>query len=165
MAQHIVITGFMAAGKTTAASRAADSKCWQLIDLDRSIEEISGKSVAQIFAEDGEAIFRQLESSQLTAAMQEDGQAKIIAAGGGVVLSSENQRLLRQACVIFLDTDFAEIMRRLRGERSSRPLLSGLDDAGVRRLWENRRQLYIKTSNFVVKDSSELIELINSMAR
>jgi shikimate kinase len=152
----------MAAGKTTAASLAAEGKPWQLVDLDRSIEEASGKSVAQIFTEDGEAAFRQIESRQLAMALKDEGGPRIIAAGGGVVLTAANQLLLKRACVIFLDTDFAEIMRRLQAGQSDRPLLRGLDAIAIRQLWQNRRQLYIKTSDFVVKDNAELIQLVNS---
>ncbi|MBU1108512.1 MAG: shikimate kinase, partial [Candidatus Riflebacteria bacterium] len=148
----VVITGFMAAGKTAAAFEVAASKRWQLIDLDRSIEESSGKSIALIFAEDGESVFRQLERCQLEKALSADGCARIVAAGGGVVLSVENQHLLRQAQVVFLDTDFAEILRRLRSDNTERPLIQNLDDDRIRQLWQTRRPLYMKTSDYVVKD-------------
>ena len=153
----------MAAGKTTAALEIAASKNWQLVDLDRSIEETSGKTIGQIFAEDGEAAFRQLERCQLEKALGAGSCARIIAAGGGVVISEENQRILRQALVIFLDTDFAEILQRLRRDQPSRPLLQSLDDDGIRQLWQQRRQLYMKTSDYVVKDKTELVELIHKL--
>jgi shikimate kinase len=159
----VVITGFMAAGKTAAALEVAASKGWQLIDLDRSIEESSGKTIALIFAEDGESVFRQLEHCQLEKALSADGCSRIVAAGGGVVLSVENQYLLRQTQVIFLDTDFAEILRRLRSDNTERPLIHGLNDDGIRQLWQTRRPLYIKTGDYVVKDKTELVELVNKL--
>lgn len=159
--QCVVITGFMAAGKSVAAARLAAERNWHLVDLDQQIEESIGRTIVEIFADDGEAVFRKLESAYLQKAISAATCQSIIAAGGGVILSEENRCLLKQVCVIFLDTDFKEILRRLRTISVRRPLIAGLDDNAIRQLWESRRQLYIKTSHFVVKDIAELTELVD----
>ncbi len=159
MAQNIVIIGFMAAGKSTATSLLASESGWQLVSLDRLIEEKSGRAIGQIFAEEGEAGFRQIESRLLKVALAAHGNCRLIDAGGGVVLLEKNRILLKQACVIFLDTGFDDILSRLKTAGEVRPLLAGLDDEAVRQLWEARRQIYIKTADFVVKDMAELSEL------
>lgn len=156
MLQNIVIIGFMAAGKSTAAAQLAAEHGWRLVSLDRLIEERSGRTIAQIFGEEGETAFRQLESCLLKEALSEPGGFRLIDAGGGAVLLEQNRALLKQACVVFLDTSFIEILRRLQTAADLRPLLAGLDDAAVRQLWEMRRQIYIKTADFVVKDMAEL---------
>jgi len=159
MQQSIVITGFMGAGKSTAASQLAAENGWQLVCLDRAIEESCGLSVAEIFTDVGEAGFRQIESRLLKQVLANSAEPIIIDAGGGVVLLEQNRLLLRQAYVIFLDTCFEELFRRIRNTGEVRPLLSGLDEERIRQLWEARRQIYINTADFVVKDMAELSAL------
>jgi shikimate kinase len=159
----IVITGFMAAGKSTAAARLAVDSGWQLICLDQQIEERFGRSIAQIFAENGEAEFRKVESSLLKEAVTARVSPAIIDAGGGVVILEQNRKMLEQACVIFLDACFDEIIKRLDRAEVDRPLLHELDKEAIRQLWEARRELYIKTADFVVKDIAELIALFDRL--
>ncbi len=165
MAKKIVIIGFMAAGKSVAAERLASGKGWQCVSLDRLIEAESCRTIAQIFAEEGESGFRQRESRLLQQVLAEDGGCCLIDGGGGVILLERNREILRQACVIFLDTGFAEILSRLKSAGVVRPVLAGLDDEAVRQLWEARRQIYIKTADFVVKDMAELSELFDRITQ
>lgn len=151
----------MASGKSTAAAKIAADSGWRLICLDRQIEESCGLSIAQIFAEKGEAEFRQIESRLLQDALAVNSPPKVIDAGGGIVLLEQNRRLLEQACVIFLDTGISDILHRLKNGAQIRPLLAGLDGEEVRQLWQARRQVYVKTADFVVKDMAELNELFD----
>jgi len=151
----------MAAGKSVAAERLAVEKGCQCVSLDRLIEEENGHTIAEIFAEEGETGFRQIESRLLQQVLAETRGCRLIDAGGGVVLTDWNREMLKQSCVIFLDTGFAEILRRLKTVGAVRPILAGLDDEAIRRLWEARRQIYIKTADFVVKDMAELSELFD----
>ncbi|KAF1081636.1 MAG: Shikimate kinase I [Candidatus Rifleibacterium amylolyticum] len=165
MPQPIVITGFMGAGKSTAASQLAAENGWQLVCLDRTIEKSCGRSVAEIFADIGEAGFRQIESRLLKQVLADSDEPTIIDAGGGVVLLEQNRLMLKQACVVFLDTCFKELLRRIKDTGEVRPLLAGLDEEGIRQLWEARRQIYVNTADFVVKDMAELSALCSRIVQ
>jgi len=155
----------MGAGKSTAAVQlAADYGC-QLVCLDRAIEDSCGQSIAEIFAKVGEAGFRQIESRLLQEVLANSSVSTIIDAGGGVVLLEQNRHLLKKACVVFLDTGFNELLRRIKNTGEARPLLAGLDEDGIRQLWEGRRQIYVNTADFVVKDMTELSALCNRIIR
>lgn len=155
----------MAAGKTTAASELSAQIGWPAVDLDREIEKTCNCSIASIFTEKGESAFRRLEADQLKKVMADSDRRKIVAAGGGIVLLPENRKLLVQASVLFLDTGFAEILRRLRQTGGDRPLLAGCSEADIRIMWKSRRELYINTADFVVKNMTELSRLMANITQ
>ncbi len=155
----------MGAGKSTAASQLAAENGWQLVCLDRTIEKNCGRSIAEIFADLGEAGFRQIESRLLKQVLADSAEPTIIDAGGGVVLLEQNRLMLKQACVVFLDTSFDELLRRIKDTGEVRPLLTGLDEEGISQLWEARRQIYVNTADFVVKDMTELSALCSRIVQ
>src|SRR5690625_1541061 len=95
MGIHVVLVGFMGAGKTTVGRLLASMLQRPFIDLDREIESTAARSIADIFAQDGEAGFRALEAAAVAAAVT--GEAAVIAAGGGALQSPANARALRRA--------------------------------------------------------------------
>ncbi|MCL2332204.1 MAG: shikimate kinase [Actinomycetia bacterium] len=120
---HIALVGFSGAGKSTVASEIAPRLGRPCIDTDANIEAACGKTIPEIFADEGEAFFRARESEELARAL-ESTPAAVIACGGGVVESSENFALLqKQAVVVYLRvaTEFA--LARI-DELHSRPLLA-----------------------------------------
>lgn len=131
------LIGFMGAGKTTVA-RYLDP---DFVDLDREIEQVLQITISQYFREKGEAAFRQLETQHLARWLASD---KLIATGGGIVLSPDNRRLLR-ACdeVIYLRADFDTLYDRLQKDpHNQRPLFDKSSKADLKELYETRQALY-----------------------
>ena len=126
----IFLTGFMGVGKT----RVGRILAWQLgrcfLDTDRMIEQRAGKSIAEIFADEGEAHFRQLERACVLETCQRPDA--VVALGGGAVTRADNVEAVRCAGVLVcLKADVETIFARVR-RRSNRPLLAGLEPQAQR---------------------------------
>ena len=141
----MIITGFMATGKTEVGRRLARRLGRPFVDLDVLVEAAAGRSVKDIFAADGEAAFRALERAAVARAC--DVAGAVIATGGGTLLDPENRRRLAAAGpIICLSASPEEILRRV-GDASSRPLLAngnGPEDrlTRIRGLLGQRAQAY-----------------------
>lgn len=117
----LILTGFMATGKSTVGRLVAERLGMPFLDLDEEIEQRSGQSVAALFAQ-GEPVFRALERSVL--AELGPGRGRVIATGGGALVPDENHRLLGEdQLVICLACQREEIERRL--DNAERPMLRG----------------------------------------
>ena len=144
----------MGTGKTTVGRLVAARLGRPFVDSDDQVEARTGRTVREIFEEDGEAAFRREESEALASAL-EAGEPAVVAAAGGVVLDPENRRRLRDAgLVVWLRADPGLLVRRVGGA-SHRPLLAD-DPAGVlRRLADERAPLYAEVAAEVI-DIDEL---------
>lgn len=123
----IVLLGFMGSGKSSVARKLAPRLNLPRIDLDARLEEEAGRSIAAIFAQDGEAAFREMETAHLQRALQERG---VIATGGGIVTRSENRALLksastRGALIVYLRVAPRILAARIRRQPGVRPLIDG----------------------------------------
>jgi shikimate kinase len=117
-------------------------------DTDCDIEGRVGKSISEIFVDDGEDRFRKLEGDAVVAALREhDG---VLAVGGGAVLSEETRGLLASEQVVFLDVGLAQASSRV-GLNTSRPLLLGNVRAQLKRLLDQRRPLYQEVADSLVE--------------
>jgi shikimate kinase len=138
---NVVLIGFMGCGKTTLGARLAQMLGLKFVDMDDLIVKKAGCSIPEIFARDGEAGFRHLESAVLDELLTR--QHLIISTGGGVVTVPDNIPKLRAlGYVIWLDLPEAAIWSRVSRNRS-RPLLRTPNPREtVRDLLEKRRPLY-----------------------
>src|SRR5438552_2779942 len=115
---NIFLIGYRGTGKTTVAQCLAKQLGWRFVDSDRFLEERHGRSIRQIFAEEGEAGFRDKEGMVLEGICHERRQ--VVATGGGVVLRPENRTLLRAGgWTVWLTADAPTIYRRLEEDSSS----------------------------------------------
>jgi shikimate kinase len=115
----VAIVGYMGSGKTTLGRLLARATGLEFVDLDRAISKRAGKEIPEIFAESGEAHFRDLEHEALREAL--DGKTPcIVACGGGVVVRPENRALLQGVTTVFLREDTGVLYGRTRGP--GRPL-------------------------------------------
>jgi shikimate kinase len=139
----------MAAGKTSVGRRLAASRGWEFFDSDRQIEVMTGKTVAQIWREDGEPAFRRLESQVLADALAST-TPRVIAAAGGTVLNEDNRRLMAlHHPVVWLRAEPKVLAGRL-GSASHRPLLDEDPAGALERLDGIRRPLYEEVADVVV---------------
>lgn len=142
---RIVITGFMASGKTTVAEELARLTGGGLIDLDRELTRREGRSVCAVIENDGEAFFRRLETSVLKVVL-EDERVRIVALGGGAWATERNRALIaeRDCQTVWLDVPFELSWTRINemdgGAKEERPLAR--DYAQTKKLYEARRAFY-----------------------
>ncbi|WP_071460112.1 shikimate kinase [Bacillus massilinigeriensis] len=147
----IYMTGFMGAGKTTVARLLAKRLGVRYFDTDEEVVKSSGKSINTIFMEDGEAVFREMETSALMLLPKDHA---IIATGGGIVLSEKNRLCMKErGIIVYLHTELEEIKKRLK-EDDTRPLLKGNEENKIAGLYMERLSLYLNTANFMV-DTTE----------
>ncbi len=139
--RNIILVGFMGTGKTTVGRMVAERVHRPFIDMDSVIEERAGKTISDIFAEDGEAQFRKQERDLVKELCRKREQ--VIAPGGGIVLDPDNIRDFdRTGTVICLLAEPETILERV-GKESHRPLLESEDKArAITELLEKRRPLY-----------------------
>lgn len=142
MAGVIVLIGMMGSGKTAVGRRLAGRLGFRFIDTDESVVATAGKPVRLVFEEDGEAVFRQLESEALLAALGRDDDV-VLAAAGGSVLAIQNRVAIRDMAsyVIWLDADHSTLVERTSGG-AHRPLLDGDVVERLATLETERRPLY-----------------------
>lgn len=152
MAGHVVLVGLMGSGKTTVGRRVADRLARDFVDADDALEVVADRTIAEIFASDGEAAFRALEAEVLEDLL-EHHDATVIAAGGGVVLSPESRERLRrpEVTVVWLDADPAFVASRVSA-KPNRPLLDGADPRELlTRLHRERAPLYAEVADLTVE--------------
>lgn len=150
MAPVIAFTGFMGSGKTTVGKMTADSLGWTFVDLDKIVEIRSGCSIPDVFAKEGETVFRGMESAALLdlleGAPDEDGL--VLALGGGTLISPEARaRLREEALVVYLEIGADEAWRRVSA--SDRPLAR--DRQAFTDLLSERRALYEAAADHTVR--------------
>ncbi|MDA8195336.1 MAG: shikimate kinase [Thermaerobacter sp.] len=133
---HLLLIGMMGAGKSTIGRCLAERLGWTFADLDEAIVAADGRSVARIFAEDGEERFRLLESAALAALLA--GPRSVIALGGGAPATPENRAPVAGQWTVWLDAAWEVLWERVAG--SGRPL--AVSPGGFRALWEERRPIY-----------------------
>lgn len=137
--RNIVLAGFMGTGKSTAGRLAAARLGWSFVDTDSVIEACAGRSIAQIFADDGELAFRQLEAEVCQEAAR--GSNLVIATGGGALLNpAVYEAFAASSLLVCLRCDLDEILRRV-GNDPTRPLFSA-DRERLGRLYAGRRAHY-----------------------
>ncbi|MBF6087958.1 shikimate kinase [Nocardia cyriacigeorgica] len=148
-APRVVLVGPPGAGKSTIGRKLARELGVQLYDTDAGIEQETGRSIADIFATDGEAEFRKIEEQVVRRAILDE--PGVVSLGGGAVLSENTRALLREHTVVYLEISVAEGLRRT-GTSTARPLLNGADPgAKYRELMRHRRPLYREVATVRVR--------------
>ncbi len=169
MNNNIILIGFMGAGKTTIGKKLAKELGKAFIDTDEVIEKKEKKSVSQIFKEEGEQYFRQLEHNLLKQLFLEE-KSYIISVGGGLPIQENNKEILKQlGKCIYLQTSKETIWDRLKND-TTRPLLQGENPIKqIESLMKARASIYENISQHKIitddKDIKEVTEEIKVFAK
>lgn len=166
---NIILCGFMGCGKTTVGKQLAKKTGMKFIDMDEYIEEKAGMTVKEIFAEQGEQGFRDMEHDACTELARESN--RIIAAGGGTLTFQRNVEVLRQTgTIVLIDADFNHLYQRLKHD-TARPLLQ-CENRGekIKAMLRERMPLYKKAARVTVngnfsagKVAREIIAEVNKL--
>ncbi|HZZ80775.1 MAG TPA: shikimate kinase [Gemmataceae bacterium] len=150
----LFLIGYRGAGKTEVARLLAPLLGWQWIDADAVLEERFGKSIRQIFAEEGEPSFRNKEAAILQELSQL--QDHVVATGGGVVLRPDNRAALQRGHVVWLQAPSDVLWQRMRSDASTaerRPNLAQGGIAEIEAMLSVRTPLYEECQDLIVDTS------------
>jgi shikimate kinase len=134
----VALIGFMGSGKSTIGRLLASRLGYAFVDLDAVIEAESGRSIRELFAEEGEPAFRERESAALAALASR--RSLVVAAGGGAPIQENNQAFFRAAATFYLEISFEEFLKRTV-RSTDRPLRSRSIEE-LKALYERRRPIY-----------------------
>lgn len=161
MPPRIVLIGPMGAGKSTVGSRLAEELDLDFADTDQLIENDQGKSVSEIFIEDGEPHFRLVEESIVIDALRD--RSGVLSLGGGAVMNQEVQKSLQshKGTKVFLDISLAAVASRV-GFDTARPLLMVNPRQKWSELMNNRRATYETLADLKIDVSDLRVEEVVS---
>jgi shikimate kinase len=135
--RSIVLVGLMGAGKSTVGRRLAERLNLPFVDADHEIERAAGKSIPEIFADHGEAYFRDGERRVISRLLNQGAQ--VLATGGGAFMNAETRKLIAsRGLSVWLRAELPLLMKRVR-RRTNRPLLDTTDPETVMRQLINER--------------------------
>lgn len=144
VAPVLVLVGPPGAGKTTVGRLVAERLGLPFLDTDEAVAADAGKTVGDIFVEDGEEHFRTLERAAVRAAL--DGHAGVLALGGGAVLADETRAALQNAPVVALEVTLPDAVARV-GLARDRPLLLDSPRARISAMLRDRAPLYAEVAD------------------
>ncbi|MEX2595964.1 MAG: shikimate kinase [Salibacteraceae bacterium] len=164
--KRVFLWGMMGVGKSSYAKRLAHLLSWKAIDLDVEIEGKYGKSIAELFEENGELAFREIERAVLNeVVLQED---VVIATGGGSPCFGDSSALMKESGLcVWLDAPMGLLVHRIQHAKVKRPLVDGLSKdqmtERLNELMDKRHQYYskahmiISVHNIAEKDALNLL--------
>ena len=152
--RNIFLIGMMGSGKTQTGPKLAKILKYAFVDMDEVIEKATDQTITNIFEQEGEEAFRDVEKKVLQGISQH--HSLVIAAGGGVVTRTENWGILHQGIVIWLDLDINRSIKRLKNDNNKRPLLNSNDlNKTFSDIYEKRKPLYLESDlRIEVEDQS-----------
>ena len=143
-----VLIGMPGSGKSTVGKILSKMLCMPLVDTDALVEQTAGKTIPDLFAQEGEAAFRDRETAAARQAAELDNT--VIATGGGIILRPENMEALAATGLIFFrDRNLEDIVGE---EHMGRPLV-GKDPDKLRILYTQRIDLYRKYAQYTISDT------------
>jgi shikimate kinase len=163
----VYIIGFMGSGKSTAGKKLASALGWTFIDLDKRIEETAGKSIAEIFSQDGEEKFRSLETEVLRSLKS---QVKtIVSTGGGTPCHADNMTfMLDTGLTVYLKMSAGQLAKRLLGSTDGRPVLKNVPDGKLYSFIDEKlavREKFYNKANIIVEGISLDINNLQSIIK
>ena len=149
---RLTLVGYRGTGKTSVAKMLSERLGWDSVDADVELERIAGRTIAEIFADDGESAFRDLEA-QVIADLVKYPKC-VIASGGGVVLREENRDAISESLVVWLTATPRTIGERLAVDSKSATQRPDLTEQGglaeIKSVLKERQSLYESVADTVV---------------
>lgn len=166
--QHIFLIGFMGSGKSTVGALLAERLNLPFIDSDKEIEKRARKTINEIFNEEGEASFREMELRFLKEL--KSAKPSVVAVGGGLPTIEGALELMHESgLVIYLNTSLLTLIKRLKDEKLSRPLLKNLSDAEfhpfIEDLLSRRVHFYKQAKLIMPNERNSPIELVEKLIK
>ena len=156
-----VIVGAPGAGKTSVGKALARAWHVDFRDTDADVESLAGKSVSDIFVNDGEPRFRDLERRAVTDALAE--HEGVLALGGGAILDPSTRAMLSGHAVVWLNVGLADAVKRV-GLSSARPLLLGNVRGTMLRLMQEREPFYREVATIEVQtDGRGIADIVSDV--
>ncbi len=146
---RLLLVGMMGAGKTTTGRLLAEHLGWDYLDSDAEVQAATGRTVPEIFAQDGEAAFRAAETAALRRGLEEREQV-VVAVAGGAVLDPQNRVLIAASGPVVWLRARPETLAARVGDGEGRPLLDAGPAEALRALDAVRRPLYESLADVVV---------------
>lgn len=161
--KNIILCGFMGTGKSVVGKAVSATLGFDFVDTDSLIESKCGKTIAEIFREDGEEYFRDFEKEITNRLPEHDN---VIAAGGGIIIDQENYRRLSGLGLMILLTASVDTICRRIGNDGSRPLLSGENLKGkVQQLLSQRQPAYDRIEYRVNTDRLDVSDVCDAVVK
>ncbi|MEM6601792.1 MAG: shikimate kinase [Verrucomicrobiota bacterium] len=158
---HIILVGLMGSGKSSVGRYLAKRTGWLYSDIDTMVEAYSRQTISQIFAEQGEDGFRDVEEEMVELAVK-DMKPGIIATGGGAIISEQNRTLmLRYGYVIYLRANPEFLLERIKKD-TSRPLLQTENPQQVLKKLYLQRQKYYRQAHVEISVENRTVRSLSS---
>ena len=169
----------MGCGKSSVGRKLSELLCCRFMDLDKEIEEREGRSIADIFAKDGEGEFRRIEKGVLKDILDSHGRVPaILALGGGAVMTEGSEKMVHEGTLcVYLKASVDTLVEHLSGETSGRPLLnnqsvmsSEVETSPLRKrileLMSLRAETYQRTAHITIEtDGKSIDEIANEIIK
>ncbi|EEX74350.1 shikimate kinase [Leptotrichia hofstadii] len=153
--KNIVLIGMPACGKSTIGYWLSKKINYPFVDVDRYLEEKENKIISDIFSNEGEEYFRELETKYLKELSEKEGI--IISTGGGAVKNKENIDILKEnGIIVFLNRTIDDISRE---NHRNRPLLQNPDN--IRKLYDERIKLYRQYADIIIKNDDSMDVIVD----
>ncbi len=150
----------MGCGKSSVGAEVARRVGVPFIDLDRRIESVVAKSIPALFAQEGEARFRELERRELSSVLSLEGPVVVAVGGGALLERSARLEVADRAILLHLRVGAEEAQRRTQRDGDTRPLVKGASLAWIERLLETRRASYVEAHDQVETEGRELAAVV-----
>ena len=153
--KNIVLIGMPACGKSTIGYWLSQKIGYPLLDTDKYLEEKENRIISDIFSNEGEEYFRNLETKYLKELSGKEGT--IISTGGGAVKKKENIDILKKnGIIIFLNREINDISKE---NHKHRPLLQDINN--IQKLYDERIDLYKKYSDIIIKNNDDMSIIVD----
>ena len=153
--KNIVLIGMPACGKSTIGYWLSKKINYPFVDVDRYLEEKENRIISDIFSNEGEKYFRELETKYLKELSEKEGI--IISTGGGAVKNKENIDILKEnGIIVFLNRTIDDISRE---NHRNRPLLQNPDN--IRKLYDERIKLYRQYADIIIKNDDSMDVIVD----
>ena len=148
---NLFIIGMMGSWKSTVGRKLADNMDMEFVDTDDAIEEITEMKISDIFSEFGEDRFREMEAAFFIEKAKQTGQ--VFSTGGGIVLGSENRKVLKKyGTTFFLNASIEILVDRIHNTMK-RPLLTNIENVQLRleQIWKERKSFYKDSAHYTIE--------------